>query len=123
CAARPHPRPYRLLPGRGRLAVLWRHPLRRRLWAPVRGHTGADAPLIPAPGGTAGCHGRLLHPRVHAKQSALRPAVEPDNPAIARRLNEVSEWRAHGRISLPSSIGLEKATNPFLRCSETSVKE
>lgn len=50
-------------------------------------------------------------------------AVEPDNPAIARRLDEVSEWRAHGRISLPSSIGLEKATNPFLRCSETSVKE
>lgn len=50
-------------------------------------------------------------------------AVEPDNPAIAARFAEVEAWRAAGRISLPSSLGLEKATNPFLRCNETSVKQ
>ena len=50
-------------------------------------------------------------------------AVEPENPAIAARLNEVSAWRSSGRISLPSSIALEKASNPFLRCQETSVKQ
>lgn len=50
-------------------------------------------------------------------------AVEPDNPAITARFAEVEAWRAAGRISLPSSLGLEKATNPFLRCNETSVKQ
>ena len=50
-------------------------------------------------------------------------AVEPGNVAIATRFAEVSAWRATGRISLPSNIALEKATNPFLRCGETSVKE
>lgn len=50
-------------------------------------------------------------------------AVEPGNAAIVARFDEVSAWRATGRISLPSSIALEKATNPFLRCGETSVKE
>ena len=50
-------------------------------------------------------------------------AVEPANPAIAARLAEVAAWRAAGRLSLPSTIALELATNPFLRCLETSVKE
>ncbi|MCY1291022.1 Hydroxyacylglutathione hydrolase GloB [compost metagenome] len=48
-------------------------------------------------------------------------AVEPDNPDIARRLAEVGEWRAAGRISLPSTIALERATNPFLRSHEPAV--
>lgn len=50
-------------------------------------------------------------------------AVEPNNPAIAARFEEVSAWRAEGRCSLPSNLALEKATNPFLRCGETPVKE
>ncbi len=49
-------------------------------------------------------------------------AVEPDNRQIAERFEQVSAWRAAGRISLPSSLDLERATNPFLRASETSVK-
>lgn len=50
-------------------------------------------------------------------------AVEPENPAIAARFAQVSAWRAQGHCSLPSNLALEKATNPFLRCGETSVKE
>lgn len=50
-------------------------------------------------------------------------AVEPGNPAVAGRLQQVSEWREQGRISLPSQLALERATNPFLRAAETSVKE
>ncbi|HSC82829.1 MAG TPA: hydroxyacylglutathione hydrolase [Pseudomonas sp.] len=50
-------------------------------------------------------------------------AVEPDNPAVAARFAEVSALRAAGQISLPSSIAVEKASNPFLRCGETSIKE
>ena len=50
-------------------------------------------------------------------------AVEPHNAAIAARIAEVERWRSSGRISLPSSLQLERATNPFLRCEETSVKQ
>lgn len=50
-------------------------------------------------------------------------AVEPQNPTIAARFAEVSAWRAEGRISLPSTISLEKNTNPFLRVQETSVNQ
>ena len=49
-------------------------------------------------------------------------AVEPDNRQIAQRLAEVSAWRQAGRISLPSNLALERATNPFLRSAEPSVK-
>ncbi len=50
-------------------------------------------------------------------------AVEPDNPVIQQRLAEVTRLRAEQRISLPSSIALEKASNPYLRTGETSVKQ
>lgn len=50
-------------------------------------------------------------------------AVEPENADVAERLKQVTQWRATGRISLPSNIGLELRTNPFLRTHETSVKE
>ncbi|MGK8436682.1 hydroxyacylglutathione hydrolase [Ectopseudomonas hydrolytica] len=50
-------------------------------------------------------------------------AVEPHNPDVSARLAEVSRWRDEGRISLPSSIELELATNPFLRTGEPGVIE
>ena len=48
-------------------------------------------------------------------------AVEPENPAIAARAARVAEKRAAGRPSVPSTLAEEKATNPFLRCSEPAV--
>lgn len=50
-------------------------------------------------------------------------AVEPGNPDIAARLEKVSQQRKEGVISLPSTLALEKLTNPFLRTSETFVKQ
>ncbi|PWB35662.1 hydroxyacylglutathione hydrolase [Pseudomonas sp. SDI] len=50
-------------------------------------------------------------------------AVEPHNPHIAQRFDEVTQLRAQDRITLPSNLALEKLTNPFLRTGETSVKE
>jgi hydroxyacylglutathione hydrolase len=49
--------------------------------------------------------------------SGLRFArtVEPDNAHIQAYERQVLAWRAGGRPSLPSTIGLEKAINPFLR--------
>ncbi|MEO8170219.1 MAG: hydroxyacylglutathione hydrolase [Oxalobacteraceae bacterium] len=41
--------------------------------------------------------------------------VEPDNAALTLRFEREQAKRAQGLATVPSSIGLEKATNPFLR--------
>lgn len=50
-------------------------------------------------------------------------AVEPTNPEIAQRLEKVARQREQGLMTLPSTLALEKSTNPFLRTGETSVKQ
>ena len=50
-------------------------------------------------------------------------AVEPGNRHTAERLADVIEKRQAGTITLPSTLALEKQTNPFLRVGETSVKD
>jgi hydroxyacylglutathione hydrolase len=42
-------------------------------------------------------------------------AVEPNNEAIARRMAEVEAARAAGEATVPTTIALELATNPFMR--------
>jgi len=44
-------------------------------------------------------------------------ACEPHNPDIRRRLADAARLRAAGLPTIPSAIALEKATNPFLRCT------
>jgi hydroxyacylglutathione hydrolase len=48
--------------------------------------------------------------------------IEPDNQELMRRFDEVKALRAEGKPTLPTTIGLEKRTNPFLRVNEPSVK-
>ncbi|MBL8392696.1 MAG: hydroxyacylglutathione hydrolase [Candidatus Accumulibacter sp.] len=48
-------------------------------------------------------------------------AVEPGNPLLRRRVEEVAVARAEGRATVPSTIGVEKASNPFLRCTQPEV--
>lgn len=50
-------------------------------------------------------------------------AVEPSNPDTLERLATVTRQREAGVITLPSTVALEKRTNPFLRTGVTSVKE
>jgi hydroxyacylglutathione hydrolase len=47
--------------------------------------------------------------------------VEPDNPTLLQRLRETEATRAAGRPTVPSSLALELATNPFLRTGEPQV--
>lgn len=47
--------------------------------------------------------------------------VEPDNAALRARCDEVADLRRENRITLPSTIGDEKAANPFLRTREPEV--
>ncbi len=49
-------------------------------------------------------------------------AVEPDNEALQRRLEQVRAQRERGAITLPSTIGEERATNPFLRWDSATVR-
>jgi len=44
-------------------------------------------------------------------------AMEPDNPAIAARLAQVEKRREKGLPTIPTTIGLERATNPFMRAA------
>ncbi len=48
-------------------------------------------------------------------------ACEPDNPDIRRRIAESARLRAANLPTVPSSIALEKATNPFLRCTSPEL--
>lgn len=48
-------------------------------------------------------------------------AVEPNNRAIAERLEQVVRLREAKRITLPSELSIERATNPFLRSAEPVV--
>ncbi len=48
-------------------------------------------------------------------------AVEPDNPAILAYQQRVAAWRAQQHPSLPSTLGLEKSINPFLRTRQPAV--
>jgi hydroxyacylglutathione hydrolase len=48
-------------------------------------------------------------------------AVEPQNDALRRRLQDVDDLRAQGLPTVPTSIGLELQTNPFLRVNEPDV--
>jgi len=43
--------------------------------------------------------------------------AEPDNAAIAERMREVDALRARGEATVPTTIGRERATNPFMRAT------
>jgi len=48
-------------------------------------------------------------------------AVDPDNAELAARERHAAKLRADGLPTLPSTLGEERATNPFLRCAEPVV--
>jgi hydroxyacylglutathione hydrolase len=46
--------------------------------------------------------------------------VEPGNEALALRMVEVEAARAAGEATVPTTIALELATNPFMRASSAA---
>jgi hydroxyacylglutathione hydrolase len=48
-------------------------------------------------------------------------ACEPDNPDIKRRIEESRALIEQGLPTVPSTIALEKATNPYLRCTNPAL--
>jgi hydroxyacylglutathione hydrolase len=54
---------------------------------------------------------------------AFAQRVEPQNAALAARLARDRKLRDAGKPTLPSTLGEERATNPFLRWTEPAVVE
>ncbi|OAN63816.1 hydroxyacylglutathione hydrolase [Sphingomonas sp. TDK1] len=47
--------------------------------------------------------------------------TEPDNAAIRDRMEAVARLRAAGEATVPTTIGAERATNPFLRAADARM--
>lgn len=49
-------------------------------------------------------------------------SIEPENAVLVARAKEIEAKRAAGEPTVPTTVALEKATNPFLRPSSTSIR-
>lgn len=49
-------------------------------------------------------------------------SVDPDNEALKKRAEKVEALRERNEPTLPTSIGEELATNPFLRCNDPAIR-
>lgn len=48
--------------------------------------------------------------------------IDPQNAALQERARKIEELRAEGRPTLPTTIGAELATNPFLRPHDPAIR-
>lgn len=48
--------------------------------------------------------------------------IEPDNAELGARAAEIARLREQGKPTLPTTIGLEKRTNPFLRPDNAAIR-
>jgi hydroxyacylglutathione hydrolase len=49
--------------------------------------------------------------------------LEPNNLALKKRMAEVERLRAENQATIPSTIGLERETNPFLRPTSAELRK
>ena len=74
--------------------------------------------LAALPGDTRVCSGH----EYTAANAAFAATIEPDNPALQARIEEIAALRAEGAPTVPSLLAQENATNPFLRAHLPQVK-
>jgi len=55
-----------------------------------------------------------------AHNIAFAQTIDPDNVELQRRAHETSSLRSQNIPTLPTTLSLELATNPFLRCEQLS---
>ena len=58
-----------------------------------------------------------------ASNAKFALTIDPDNQALVERAMEVEQLRAAGKPTLPTTLGREKATNPFLRADDGYIRE
>lgn len=74
--------------------------------------------LAALPGHTLVCCGH----EYTQSNAAFARTVDPDNPALARRSEEVATLRDSSRPTLPVTLADERACNPFLRVDAPAVR-
>lgn len=75
--------------------------------------------LASLPGDTAVCCGH----EYTLANAAFARAVDPANDALRRRTEEAQAMRHAGRPTLPSTLSVELATNPFLRVDAPAIRD
>lgn len=58
-----------------------------------------------------------------ASNAKFALTVDPNNAALAARAHDIATARAAGRFTVPSLMGLERATNPFLRSNDRGIRD
>lgn len=48
--------------------------------------------------------------------------VDPENDSLSRRAAEITAMREAGKLTLPTTIAMELATNPFLRAGDHGIR-
>lgn len=49
--------------------------------------------------------------------------VDPENQALAKRMQDIDNLRSKRLPTLPTTIGFEKRTNPFMRAGDPSIRK
>jgi hydroxyacylglutathione hydrolase len=57
-----------------------------------------------------------------AANGRFAASVDPDNPVLKARVEEVAKLRAERRPTVPTTIAAELAANPFLRVEEPAIQ-
>ncbi len=55
--------------------------------------------------------------------AAFSLKIDPDNAELKTRAKEVAELRANGQPTLPTTLSVELATNPFLRPHDAGIRK
>lgn len=58
-----------------------------------------------------------------ASNAAFALTIDGANPALIKRAAEVRDLRARGLPTVPSTIGVERLANPFLRADDAGLKQ
>ena len=100
-----------------------RHAVRHRLRPRHRGHAGDDVGVARRSWRRLPDETEIYCGHEYTEANArFALTIEPDNADLVKRAAEVSRLRAAGKPTLPTTIGLEKKTNPFLRVNEPTVR-
>ncbi|MEM9967418.1 MAG: hydroxyacylglutathione hydrolase [Pseudomonadota bacterium] len=58
-----------------------------------------------------------------ASNAKFAVTIDPENPALLSRSQDISQRRAQNVPTVPSQLSLELATNPFLRCADENIRK
>ena len=66
----------------------------------------------------------MIHPahEYTADNARFADTIEPQNQDLQARIAEVAGMRKKNQPTVPMALGLEKKTNPFLRCSSKAIR-